>query len=156
MRRRAWCVAALAAALVLAGCGAASGDEATDVTDASDVPGFGSASTLARRGNAVVDTLTGLTWDLASTGPMCLDCARTACAHRGGRLPTLAELNAILTPGEGCRFSSRVFTYTRCGSFFAEAGTGTWKRPWVVNTLSGAVTRYLDTASHDVRCVKDP
>lgn len=161
----AW-LAPLVLALCLAGCG---GDGSAGGTESADVPEFGtvaspcSSGRFVRRGSQVLDTTTKLAWDAHSEPtPTTLVAARSLCAGRGARLPTPAELQAVLTTASGCGFDECAFGATRCGTFFADPRgldqmvVGTLPDAYVVNAITRTVVPLEGDRKLDVRCVTGP
>lgn len=133
----------------------------TPVVDAGEPPPAGPETCdLARyvhQPDGVLDTQTGAVWFRWSEPERyTVDEGAAQCALQGGRLPTRAELEALLggATGDGlCTLDPCAFDGVRCERFL----TGTQNRAaevaWAVDTISGTSVAG-ELGPYAVRCVR--
>ncbi|MBL8923697.1 MAG: hypothetical protein JNJ54_32885 [Myxococcaceae bacterium] len=103
-----------------------------------------------------LDTVTGVTWFAWSQpGVFAVSEGEAACAAAGGRLPTRAEFEALLSdaPGDGvCSLDACAFEGQRCETFLTGSQNLSADVAWAIDTI-GAHSVPGNLGPYKVRCV---
>jgi hypothetical protein len=152
-------IGVLLTTLLASACPPASPADDAGAPDAGDGPAFVPTCDEERFQTVpqgTLDTKTGVTWfTWSQPGVFAVSEGEAACAAAGGRLPTRAEFEALLSDAEGdgvCSLDPCAFEGLRCETFLTGSQNLSADVAWAIDTI-GAQSVPGNLGPYKVRCV---